>query len=189
MAINLKIDDSELKKTIKQLSGVPKEIPRAAASAINRTLTFTRKRVNQEVRKTYNIKSGDITKTLEIHKANASNLSASIISKGGRLTLGRFGRSVGSWKKGKKIKVKVKKTGIKVVNTNPKAFIAGLTGNSHIVKRVGKSKYPIKVLHTLSVPQMISNENVSEKVQQEASEKLQERIEHEVEYRLSKYSK
>lgn len=189
MAINLKIDDSEFKKTIRQLSNVPKQIPKAAASAINRTLTFTRKRVNQEVRKTYNVKSGDVTKTLEIHKANASNLTAYIISKGGRLTLGRFGRNTGNWKKGKAVKVKVKKAGIKAINTTPKAFIAGLTGNNHIVKREGASRYPIKVLHTLSVPQMISNENVSETVQREATEKLRERIDHEVEYRLSKYSK
>lgn len=189
MAINLKIDDSELKKAVSKLGNFPKEMPKAAASAINRTLTFTRKRVNQEVRKTYNIKAGDVNKTLEIHKASASNLTAYIISKGKRLTLGRFGRNTGSWRKGKPVKVKVKKDGVKTVNTNPTAFIAGLTGNSHIVKRKGASRYPIEVLHTLSVPQMISNEKVSDKVQEEAREKLQERIDHEVKYRLGKYSK
>lgn len=189
MAINLKIDDSELKKAVSKLSNVPKEIPKATAAAINRTLTFTRKRVNQEVRKTYNVKSSDITKTLEIHKANSSNLTAYIISKGGRLTLGRFARNTGSWKKGKPVKVKVKKSGIKTVNTSPRAFISGLTGNNHIVKRTGASRYPIKVLHTLSIPQMISNDNVSERVQEESSQKLQERINHEVEYRLSRHTK
>ncbi|MBN1071152.1 hypothetical protein DVV81_08210 [Clostridium botulinum] len=189
MAINLKIDDSELKKAVSKLNNVPKEIPKATASAINRTLTFTRKRVNQEVRKTYNIKSAEVTKTLEIHKANASNLTASIISKGNRLTLGRFGRNTGNWTNGKPVKVKVKKSGVKTVNTSPKSFVTALTGNSHIVKRVSNKSYPIKVLHTLSVPQMISNQNISEKVQGEAGQKLQERINHEVEYRLSKYSK
>ena len=87
MAINLKIDDSELKKAVSKLGNFPKEMPKAAASAINRTLTFTRKRVNQEVRKTYNIKAGDVNKTLEIHKASASNLTAYIISKGKGLLL------------------------------------------------------------------------------------------------------
>ncbi len=189
MAINIKIDDSELKKAVSKLSSFPKEIPKATASALNRTLTFTKKRVNQEVRKTYNIKSSEVNKTLQVNKANSSKLSASIISKGNSLTIGRFTRNIASWKKGKLIKVKVKKSGAKGINTTPKAFIAGLTGNSHVVKRVGKAAYPIKVLHTLSVPQMIGNENITEKVMNEAGEKLSERINHEVEFRLSKHIK
>ena len=189
MAINLKIDDKELKKAVSKLSSFPKEIPKATSSALNRTIIFTRKRVNQKVRKEYNIKSGEVSKTLEVKKANPSNLSAIIKSTGHRLTLRRFASNVGSWKKGKNIKVKIKRSGAKSVNTTPKAFITGLTGNSHIVKREGKSAYPIKVLRTLSVPQMISNKDISKSVMEEANEQLKKRINHEVEYRLNKYIK
>lgn len=189
MAINLKIDDKELKKAVSKLSSFPKEIPKATSSALNRTITFTKKRINQEVRKEYNIKSSEVSKTLEIRKANPSNLSALINSTGHRLTLGRFASNIGSWKRGKNIKVKIKRSGAKNLNTTPKSFIAGLTGNSHVVRRDGKSGYPIKVLRTLSVPQMIANKDISKSVMEEANEQLKKRINHEVEYRLSKHIK
>lgn len=189
MGINIKIDDGELKKSVKKLSAFPKEIPKATSAALNRTITFTKKRVNQEVRKNYNIKSSEVSKTLEVTKSNPSNLSATIKSTGHRLTLGRFARNTGSWKRGKAVKVKIKKSGIKSVNTYPKAFVIGLTGNIHVVKRVSKSKYPIQVLRTLSVPQMISKTEISESISKEAQDKLKKRIKHEVEYRLSRHMK
>lgn len=189
MAVNIKIDDKELKKAVSKLSSFPKEIPKATAAALNRTITFTKKRINQEVRKEYNIKSGEVAKTLDVKKANPSNLTATIKSTGHRLTLGRFASNIKSWKKGRNIKVKVKRSGAKSLSTTPKAFITSLTGNSHIVKRVGKSSYPLKVLKTLSVPQMISNKDISKSISKEAGEQLEKRIKHEVEYRLSKYVK
>lgn len=188
MAINIKIDDQELKKSVKKLCQFPNEIPKATSSALNRTLTFTKKRLNQEVRKIYSIKAGEIQKTLEVRKANTSNLSASIVSIGSRLTLGRFSSNIGSWKRGSPIKVKIKKTS-KTLNSSPKAFVTNLTGNAHIVRREGKTSYPIRMFRTISVPQMISNSKVSDKLMREAGEQLQKRINHEVEYRLSRHIK
>lgn len=188
MAINIKIDDKELKQAIKKLSAFPKEIPKATSSAINRTIVFTNKRIKQEVRKVYSIKAGEIQKTLEVRKSNSNNLSASINSIGNRLTLGRFATSIGSWKKGRPIKVKIKKSG-RQINSTPKAFVTNVTGNTHIMRREGATSYPIKMLRTISVPQMISNAKVSETVMKEAQEQLQKRINHEVEYRLNKLNK
>ncbi|WP_252225423.1 MULTISPECIES: phage tail protein [unclassified Clostridium] len=189
MAVSIKIDSKQMKKTLNKLSTFPKEINKASSAAINRTLTFSNKKLKQEVKKTYNIKAGEIQSTIKIKKSNPSKLSGEIISDGNRLTLGRFSRSAGNWKKGKKIKVKVKKSGTKPINTTPKAFIANLNGNNHIVKREGKSRYPIKVLKTLSIPQMISNTKVSDVIMDETNKQLQKRLEHEVEYRLLKKMK
>ncbi len=186
MANVIKIDDRELKKAVEKLSQFPKQMPKATSSAINRTITFANKRLKQEVRKEYSIKNEDIQKTIEIKKANPSMLSASIKSSDRRLTLQRFSKNLGVWKKGKLIKVKVKKSGAKKLNTTPKAFALTLNGNIHVAKREGKKQYPIKVLRTLSIPQMISNKKIAQIVQQETQEKLKERIEHEVNYRLSK---
>ena len=185
MAVNIKIDDKEIKKTLKNLDKFPKQVPKAASAAINRTITFTNKKVSQEVRKIYNVKAGDIKSTIKIKRATPSNLSGEINSNGKRLTLKRFSRT-NKWKRGKPIKVKVKKTGAKVVNTSPKAFMTSLNGNGQILKRKGASQYPVEVLHTLSIPQMISNTEVSDSVMEEARQVLQKRIEHEVIYRLKK---
>ena len=72
------------------------------------------------------------------------------------------------------------------MRTNPKAFVIGLNGNLHIAKRSSKARYPIKVLRTLSVPQMVSNRKIEQIIKKEAEVKLKERIEHEINYRLSK---
>lgn len=186
MATLLKIDDKEIKEALKKLNKIPNQIPKASASAINRTITFANKRLKQEVRKEYTIKNTEIQSTITLRKANPSNLSAVIESCDRRLTLQRFGKSLGSWKKGKPIRVRVKKTGAKKMRTNPKAFVIGLNGNLHIAKRSSKARYPIKVLRTLSVPQMVSNRKIEQIIKKEAEVKLKERIEHEINYRLSK---
>ena len=51
MATLLKIDDKEIKEALKKLNKIPNQIPKASASAINRTITFANKRLKQEVRK------------------------------------------------------------------------------------------------------------------------------------------
>lgn len=186
--VELRIDTKEMQKTLNKLSAFPKEMNKATSSAINRTLTFTNKKMKQEVRKEYAIKSGDIQSTINLRKATPSKLTGIIISSGNRLALSKFSK-IGKWKKGKPVKVKVKKTGAKKVNTDPKAFVANLNGNNHIVKRVGSKRFPIQVLKTVSVPQMISNEKITKKVTIEAQKKLQERVEHEINYRMGKIIK
>lgn len=183
MAVNLKIDTKDVEKQLKKLRNFPKHAKKAANSAINRTLTFTNKRINQEVRKSYNIKSAGIKGTISIRKSNPSTLSGVIDSNDRRLSLGRFQR--GKFKRGKPVKVRVTKTA-KVVNTNPKAFVISLNGNTHVAKRTGKKNYPIEVLKTLSVPQMISSKKVEPTVSKESQEYLLKRTQHEIKYQMKK---
>ncbi|MCI3009031.1 hypothetical protein FBD77_13300 [Clostridium butyricum] len=56
----------------------------------------------------------------------------------------------------------------------------------HIVRRETSKQYPIKVLKTLSVPQMVSNSELSENILEQANEQLKNRINHEIEFRLNK---
>ena len=182
MAVEFKIDTKDLNKKLKKLSAFPKESRKAASSAINRTLTFTSKRVGQEVKKTYNIKLAEVKGGLTIKKANPGNLSGEINSRDRRLSLGRFVRG----KSKKAVKVRVKKGSTKKVNVSPSAFVVNLGGNKHVAKREGNTNYPIKVLRTLSVPQMISSKNVSQTIQKEAGEYLLKRANHEIDYRIKK---
>lgn len=187
MSISIKIDDKALKKTVTKLSSFPKEIPKATSSAINRTITFVTKRVKKEVTSEYSVKAGEVAATFKVKKANNSSLSASVISKGRLMTLSRFPANLkAGWTKGAAVKVKVKRAGYKEV---PGAFVSSLGGNLHIVKRKTSKSYPIEVLRTLSVPQMISNTKINEAVSKEAAEQLQKRIKHEVEFRLNKLTK
>lgn len=183
MAVNLKIDTKDVEKQLKKLRNFPKHAKKAANSAINRTLTFTNKRINQEVRKSYNIKAAEIKGTIQIRKSNPSTLRGEINSNDRRLSLGRFQR--GKFKKGKPVKVRVTKSA-KVVNTNPKAFVISLNGNTHVAKRTGKNNYPIEVLRTLSVPQMIASKKVEPTVTKESQEYLLKRTKHEIEYQMKK---
>lgn len=190
MAITIKIDDKELKRTVSKLSRFPKEIPKATSAALNRTITFVTKKVKKEVTNEYSIKSGEVAATFKIRKANSSNLSASINSKGRVLTLSHFPANLkAGWNKKSNVKVKVKRTGYKQVNSEPKPFVASLGGNLQIVRRKTSKNYPIEVLKTLSIPQMISNAKINENISREASERLQERIKHEVEFRLNKLTR
>ena len=190
MPVTIKIDDKELKKTVAKLRGVPKEIPKATSAAINRTITFVTKRVKKEVTNEYSTKAGEVAATFKIRKANSSNLTASINSKGRLLTLSHFPANLkAGWTKGTNVKVKVKRTGYKQVNGSPQPFVTSLGGNLQIVRRKTSKSYPIEVLKTLSIPQMISNTKINENISKEASEQLQKRIEHEVEFRLNKLTK
>ena len=61
-----------------------------------------------------------------------------------------------------------------------------MNGGTHIWMREGKSRTPVRLLRTLSVPQMISNDEVINTIQEKSGEKLHERINHEIEWRLNK---
>lgn len=204
MGVGIKIDDKGLKQTIKKLSAFPKEIPKATVAALNRTATFANNRIKKEVIKKYSIKSAEVQQTLTMKKATTQNLTTYISSEGRRYTLAHFERNLKSAaKRGGAVKVQVKKGGTKTVNTQPGAFVASMSGPKKkrgvkktttsgiflIAQRVGAARYPIKVLRTLSVPQMISSNDISEIVLKESQSMLQKRIEHEVEYRLSKLNK
>ena len=148
---------------------------------------------------------------VSVHKMSAAkgDLKAGIRYGGRRLTFTHFsltpknppptamgfgsrGKQIG---KGYAVKVKIKKDGGKKgVNTNPKVFI-GPTGTNNpekvqfnAFKRMGAGRNPIEVLHTLSAPQMISNEKVQKEIMKIADKQLSDRIEHEIKYRLEKAS-
>lgn len=181
MSSRIVVDTSQLNRVVQGLGNFEKEMPRAAISAVNRTLTHVNKRTKQLVAAEYRVKSSDIQSTITITKARKGKLLAYIKSEGRRLTLSRF--KYGNSKKAIKVSIK-KKEGPKQVATSPKAFIRTLNGNQQIMKRKGRSRYPVDVLRTISIPQMIDSLEVSEQIQREANAKLSERINHEIDYRL-----
>lgn len=188
MANNTFINDKEIKQIAIKLQGFPKQIPGATASALNRTLNYTATLTKKEVTNIYSIKQKEVNSTLKKKRASKSSLNASIQSRGKTISLTKFPHNPKQFKaKNKKVKVKIKKQeGYKVIKTSPSAFVQTMNGGTHIWMREGKERNPVRLLRTLSIPQMISNDKVINKIQRMSGEKLKERINHEIEWRLSK---
>lgn len=185
---NITVDTRELRKISIQLSKFPKQIPSATAAALNRTVDFTSTKTVKEVTNQYAIKAKDVRATIKKYKASRTNLNASIESTGNTISLTHFPHKPTKYrKKSKNVKVKIKKKeGYKVIGTAPKAFVQNMNGNTNIWKREGSSRFPVVVLRTLSIPQMVSNKKILKTIKKEANKKLEERTKHEVEWRLNK---
>ena len=68
-----------------------------------------------------------------------------------------------------------------------KAFLGSNGGGGYIpFQRTGDGRTPIKSIKTVSVPQMITNEEVSEKITQAIDKGLQKRLEHHLEQEMKK---
>ena len=191
MAFDIKIDDVDFQEKLKKLSEFPKEVPRAARAATKRTVSTVKKTMSKEVSSKYKIRSGEVKETITTQKPTSKDLIFYIHSRGTRYTLSHFEKNLKKvvTEKESDIRVEVKKGSPKIIRTSPKAFIAPIKGNFLIAKRKGVARKPIVTLKTLSIPQMIKNENISKQIETVANDTLQKRLEHEVEYRLQKYTK
>ncbi len=179
------ISDKELKKAVKEMQKIPQGMDKAAARALNDGLVVMGKVAAQETSKEYVIKQGTVRATFKKRKANAGNLNAKIISSGSKLKLAEFPYSPKQTSNKKKkngklyaksmVKVKIKRNeGRKVVHHSPPAF----ANNGGIYHRKGKSRFPIQVMFTTSIPGMIENEKIGDVAIEKASERAQERLEH-----------
>ena len=192
MAVEVIVDTKAFHRLEIELKKIPKEMPGAMASALNRTLDYTATQISRIVSEEYVISKKDVKSTLKKKKASKSSLDAYITSKGRTLTLYHHFK-VNPRYRGKKkyqIKVQVKRTGGKQpLSGDPKPFLpkAGAPkSKQQVFQRVGPERKPLVVLRSLSVPQMISNEGNLEKIQKLANDKLEERLAHEIKWRLEK---
>ena len=185
----IEVDTKALKRVAIELADVSKkDVPKAIVSALNRTIQTVGTDMKREAVARYEIKSGDVQKTLKLKRASASQMQAAAQSTGKPLGLFHFKVKPRKrpTKRIKAVKVKIKKSdGYKEIKTNPKAFIANKNA-LNVFKRVGEKRLPIVRLTTLSIPQMISNPEALANIQKHAEETLEKRTAHEIEYRLSK---
>lgn len=69
--IEISFDKARMEKAQKMALIAPKETARAAASAINRTVTKLKTMTSVDVRKTYRAKARDIKKSMKTTRATA----------------------------------------------------------------------------------------------------------------------
>jgi hypothetical protein len=198
MSRTISVDTKELARLIVGTKHFEKEVRGALASALNRTVDHVNTKIGRIVTGEYALKTAQVKKTIKVYKAKKGDLNASLKSTGPTLALTEFphkpeslviARSIGVRSAKARPKVKVKKGKMAAVNVDPNAFLAKIKGEISIVKRTGKSRKPIHVLRSLSVPQMIGNEKVEEVIQATAQKKFDERLTHDVNYRLDKLQK
>lgn len=202
------IDVSELTDIVEELCEFPEQIKPAIVRSLNRALTAASTATAQEIRSEYavgsvaSIKGGTmkfgtekvkIKGIFRLKKATYKDFTASITAGGGQTGLYKFSHTPKEpppkqiYRKRVKVKVKKGKAGIVKHNGNL-GFIQNIHNRGMIFAREGKSRYPIKKLHALSVPQMISDAAATKpsvaRIQARAQQVLSNTIQHEIQYRL-----
>lgn len=182
----VKVDRHLLHDVQKRLGTFSEKAPNAIANALNRAINTVAAHVSREVRKEYNIKAKDVKATLRKVRASRANLSAMVSSRGEVVPLDRFKVSPKTVqpKRKKTIKVAVKKTGLKPLLG---AFVADIHGIK-VFKRVTKHRLPIQRMFGPSIPQMLGNEEIRNKINREGKEMFERRLDHEINRILGKGS-
>ncbi len=174
-----------------RLGAFKSKTPLVVSRAINRSVANIRKNIGKEVSARYFISSGAVRETVRSINAGKGKLSGAVITKGSPIALSKFKvspkRQVKHTKKGnyspKVYKSGVEKSGgLKPLSGNPKAFLGIMRSTGHVGVMVRKSdkRFPIQQLYGPSVPQMVKNEEIMEKLKREAGQTLEKRIHAEV---------
>jgi len=194
----IQIDTSQVDNLLKELEGFEEEVASATYHALNRTIDQVITQTARVVKQNYAIKdtAQDIKKTFRggIKRPTKTDLTASLTSRGHTLSFAHFPFSPKKPpkrpKKGfksafqKAVVVTIKKSTGAVLSR--KGFVAHTGAKDpakvqyNVFKRLGRKRLPIAPIRTLSIPQMISNEKVSDEIQKFAQDKFHERLEHEI---------
>lgn len=181
--INISYDEANMQRAIGACLMIPKEAKKASISAINRTLTHVRKSASVHVRERYLAKAAAVKKSFTMKKASSGHLAGVAISKGTALPLTAF-------------KITRPKRGpmrVKVLRSSSPKPVRGLfvgrfpKGYEGPMMRTSPSRYPLKTPFGPSIPIMIGNDQVVEKIEADADKFFNARFAHEVDYRLSKW--
>lgn len=197
----IEISEETVNRVERILAEVPGGAQKALSAAMNRGLAKVRTAAFKEVRSVYAVQYGALKEKTNIRtkKASTSNLAGEVYFSGVKIPLYKF-----------KVTPQAAATGAKVMATVQKgnqtefsnAFIA-MMGNGHIgvfertgtqgIKsrteqyKAGKHTEKLEEKMGLSVPQMVGNSDVIERVSAEAQETINTRVEHEIERILNGY--
>lgn len=188
-----KVEVTGIEDVERRLGNLKAKAPAVVARAINRAVTNAKKNMAKETSDKYFISSGNVRSTIRTTKASQSRLEAAAISSGAGIALSKFKVNPGTTvkQKGKKVRSRSPKVykagvekagGVKPLDGNPKAFIAVMRRSGHVgvFERESGDSLPIKQLYGPSVPQMIKNEEIMKKINDEANKTLQKRIDAEI---------
>lgn len=183
------VETKALERLSAEMVLFPKECRAAMSSALNRTLNRVTTNISKEVAVDYAVKRGQIKKTISTKKSKRSTLQAEAIVTDKPIKMGSFRFKVLDDKYRTPVSVKIKNTNGFVKSSSQPPIFAGMsraTGKKELFHRTPGDKYKISYGFTLSIPQMVANEDVYNRIREDAEEYLEQRYEHEIEYRLNK---
>lgn len=158
---------------LKQFENAEGELKKALRLAKDRALSSAKTEVIRRIPKFYDVKQ----KTLR-EKSVFTKREDGMMIKGSPIRLFKFKVSPKDPPSTSFIRVSVKKN-TKIMT---KAFVQRMRSNGMVgvFERVGKKKYPIEQLYSVSVPQMAEEENVLDGAMERAKLVFDERLEHEM---------
>lgn len=175
----ISLGDDRIQRARQMLVGFENQLGKVMARAVNRATENARSNVVREVRDHYNVKAGDIRKSMKISRAKAGRPVAVLSSTGSALPTMAFQVRPGTvnGKRRTPIRVSIKKGESTLME---RSFIARVNGRIGVYERIGKKRMPIRQLYGPSIPQMVGNERIVESVAESAREMLDSRLDHEI---------
>lgn len=127
--------------------------PVVFAKALNKTATSARKRLAEKAQATYTVKTAKFNSNMDIKRASAGHLEATIKSQGRPLNITSFKATAP--KSGAKAQIIAAGSLKQLIMSNIKAFKGK---NGLIWQRRSSERYPVKPLKSNSIPIMIGQE-------------------------------
>jgi hypothetical protein len=206
MAINISAQVKNYDKLLKHLHGIEQGGKQALTDTVNDLKRRAPTWVAKEVTKRYGISNAEVNPSSTKKDKNGNKIklagyigvrgntleTLAINYSGHMLTPVHFKMTPTEPVPGKKYRITAEILKGKRASLSRKAYL-GNTGAKegdeekiHFIpfQRVGKSRLPIKPIKTVSVPQMVDNEDVRAEIDKRLGEGLQKRLEHNVQRRL-----
>lgn len=185
MAKVIYCDTSDVDRLVKDMQSFlsPQTTHAAIASALNRTLTYVSAETKRQVQAEYYV-TKSLDKSVEKKRATRSDLTAEARYTGKPLPLYIFKNKAPANQYRSPVTVTVKRSNGAQTHegSNPAMFKA----YGHKIKLRDAGQRNIRSAYTVSIPQMVANEDVYEVIAKKAEAKLHERLIHELEWRISK---
>ncbi len=177
--MRIEADSNALGKAERLLAGIPNGFQRAMISSFNRALLEGRTAGTREATQHYTAKAYIVRRTVVMHRAGKNNIEADLSSRGRNLQLELFTHKPTTDTTGarrRQVTVAVKKEPLKPIGQ-------GFIYRGMVMQRLGASRLPVKHLYSVSVPNILDNEKVRDKILDTMEKSVDKRLEHET-YRL-----
>lgn len=179
---NIVFDTKEFERAMEKFPAFPKEAKQAMRETLNRAINQVKTGITNEVAVDYAIKKNQVKKTIGIKRANMGFLQAEATVMDSRIKMGSFKFKYEKNRYRSPVSVKIKNSGgFKTSTSSPALFQAR---NQIYHRTPNDPTFKIGWAFTLSVPQMVSNDEVYRRIAEDAHAYVLRRFPEALEYRM-----
>ena len=184
---HIEVDLTDVKELTKDLQVCPQMIRQATASALNRTLTFVGAETKRQVKQEYAV-TKSIQKAFTKKKATQNDLTAIAMYTDKPIPMFVFKHTYARNHQRSPITITIKKSNGRKTHdgSNPALFAAYDRGKSKKIMLRESGQKNIRTAYTLSIPQMVANDDVYKVIAEKAEPYFYKRLEHEIDWRIKK---